>query len=101
VGDVEHAGIAAHGVVFLDLGAVMQGHGPAAEVHHAGAGFQVFLIQRGLLAHGSGSLENEKGVADAFHIDHPSVLKPERLNRVAVLPFGGPRAATALQSRYG
>lgn len=41
VGDVEHAGIAADAVVLLDLGAVVDRHVPAAEVHHAGAGRDV------------------------------------------------------------
>jgi hypothetical protein len=37
VGDVEHAGVTAHGVVLLDLGAVIDRHVPAGEVDHAGA----------------------------------------------------------------
>jgi hypothetical protein len=35
VRDVEHAGIAAHGVVLLDLRAVVDRHVPAGEVDHA------------------------------------------------------------------
>ena len=63
-GDVEHAGVAAHGVVFLDLGAVVDRHVPAAEVDHAGAEGAVDGIEgRGTERHGflgDGSLRLRK-----------------------------------------
>ncbi|MNI31589.1 hypothetical protein D3C73_854760 [compost metagenome] len=44
---VEHASVLAHRVVFLKLRAVGQGHVPAAEIDHSGAGGDVFVGQRG------------------------------------------------------
>src|SRR5450830_183585 len=44
---VEHAGIAAHGVVFFDLRAVVDGHVPAAEIDHAGAEGTVGVVEWG------------------------------------------------------
>jgi hypothetical protein len=47
VRNVEHAGIAPHGVVFLDLGTVMDGHFPAGEIDHLGAGGEMGIVERG------------------------------------------------------
>ncbi len=52
VADVEHAGVGAHGVVLLDLRAIVEGHVPAAEVHHPGAQGAVAVVEDGLLGHG-------------------------------------------------
>jgi hypothetical protein len=38
--------------VLVDLGAVVDRHVPAAEVHHPGAGGAMCRIERGLLEHG-------------------------------------------------
>ena len=46
VRNVEHAGIAAHGMVFLDLGTVMDGHFPAGEIDHLGAGGEMGVVER-------------------------------------------------------
>ena len=46
VRDVEHAGVAAHRVVLLDLRAVVDRHVPAAEIDHAGAQLDVQVIER-------------------------------------------------------
>jgi hypothetical protein len=43
VRNVEHAGVAAYGVVFLDLRAVVKRHLPAAEIDHLGAASAVAL----------------------------------------------------------
>ena len=44
---VEHAGRVAHGMMFLDLRAVVHGHVPAAEIDHARAQGAMHGIQRG------------------------------------------------------
>jgi len=44
VRDVEHAGVAAHRVVLVDLRTVMHRHVPTAEIHHAGASGQVRIV---------------------------------------------------------
>ena len=51
VGHVEHAGVASHRVVLLDLRAVVHRHVPAAEVDHACARGAVRGIERRLLEH--------------------------------------------------
>ena len=79
VRDVEHAGVAAHRVVLVDLRAVVHRHVPAAEVDHARAG---------------GAMDGMKGVCFCTRISRrkkqkgeavvrfaPSVLLPERLRR--------------------
>ena len=53
VRDVEHAGIAAHGMVLLDLRAVVDGHVPAAEVDGAGPGRDVGIEKRCAQPHDS------------------------------------------------
>ncbi len=45
VGNIEHAGVGAHGVVFLDLRAVVDGHLPAGEIDHLGAGGEVGIVE--------------------------------------------------------
>ena len=52
VGHVEHAGAAAHRVVLLDLGAVVDRHVPAGEVDHLRALAQMLVVEGSLLAHG-------------------------------------------------
>ncbi|MCY1419758.1 hypothetical protein D9M71_353540 [compost metagenome] len=52
VGDVEDTTIAAHLVVLLDLGAVVQRHVPAAEIDHLGSQCQVLVMQWSALSHG-------------------------------------------------
>ena len=52
VADVEHAGVAAHVVMFLDLRAVVDRHVPAAEVDHLGAERTMGVVEEGLLGHG-------------------------------------------------
>src|SRR5204862_1860935 len=49
--DVEHPGIAAHGVVLVDLRAVMNRHVEAAEVDHPGARGTVNGVEGGGLQH--------------------------------------------------
>ena len=51
VRDVEHPGIAPHRVVFLDLGAVVDRHVPAAEIDHARPQGPVGGVERGGLEH--------------------------------------------------
>ena len=46
VRDVEHARVAPHGVVLLDLRAVVDRHVPAAEIDHARAGRDMEVIER-------------------------------------------------------
>jgi hypothetical protein len=48
---IEHAGVAAHDMVFLDLRAVVDGHFPAGEIHQLGVGFTVFVVERCLFEH--------------------------------------------------
>jgi hypothetical protein len=57
--DVEHAGVPAHGVVLLDLGAVVDRHVPAAEIHHARARGNVGRIERRALTHWNHSLRQK------------------------------------------
>ena len=52
VRDVEHAGVAAHLLVLLDLRAVVDRHVPAAEVDHLRAERAVGFVEDGLLGHG-------------------------------------------------
>ena len=47
VGDVEHAGVGANGVVFLDGGAVAGRHVPAAELDHLGVEGKVGGVEGG------------------------------------------------------
>ena len=67
VRDVEHAGVAAHRVVLLDLRAVVDGHVPAAEVHHAGAGGGVDVMERRSQSHrlfpGSRAIKKAAGLS--------------------------------------
>jgi hypothetical protein len=51
VRDVEHAGVAAHQVVFVELRAVVDRHVPATEVHHLRAQRAVGLVEDGLVGH--------------------------------------------------
>jgi hypothetical protein len=51
VRDVEHAGVAPHGVMFLDLRAVIDRHVPAAEVDHARAERAMGGVEYGLVGH--------------------------------------------------
>ena len=48
---IEHPCIAAHRMVLINLGPVMQRHHPAMEIHHARAAQRVLFIQRSLLSH--------------------------------------------------
>src|SRR3546814_5635830 len=52
VRDVEHAGIAAHLVVLLDLRTVVERHVPAAEVDHLRAEGAVGVVEDRLAGHG-------------------------------------------------
>ena len=52
VRDVEHAGVVADQVVFVDLRAVVDRHVPAAEVDHLGAERAMGVVEDGLLRHG-------------------------------------------------
>ena len=58
---VEHAGVAAHLVVLVDLRAVVDRHVPAAEVDHLGAERAVGRVEDGLL-----SGLDESGAASAW-----------------------------------
>ncbi|MNV39035.1 hypothetical protein D3C71_1306000 [compost metagenome] len=51
VADVEHAGIAAHQVVLVQLRTVMDGHVPATEINHLGAERAVGIVEERLLGH--------------------------------------------------
>jgi hypothetical protein len=51
VRDVEHARVATHGVVLVDLRAVVQRHVPAAEIDHARTGGAVDRVQGGGFRH--------------------------------------------------
>ncbi len=44
VRDIEHPAVIPHLVVFLDLGAVVQRHVPAAEVHDLGAHLEMVVV---------------------------------------------------------
>jgi hypothetical protein len=71
VGDVEHAGVRPHGIVFFDLRTVVDGHVPAAKVDHLGAGCAVYGIERGRFErHGVKSSDIGIGVghADCIHM---------------------------------
>jgi len=59
VGDVEHAGVLAHLVVLLHLGAVMQRHRPPPEVHDLRARRYVAVKKRRLLSHEDCSVEKD------------------------------------------
>jgi len=63
VRDIEHPGVRAHRVVLVDLGAVMNGHVPAAEVDHSSAGCAVAGVEGCLLQQGRLPSANEKGRA--------------------------------------
>ena len=47
VGDIEHAGMGAYGVVLLDGGAVAGGHVPAGELDHLGVEGEVGGVEGG------------------------------------------------------
>ena len=104
---VEHAGVAAHRVVLLDLRAVVDRHVPAAEVDHAGARGAVRGVEDGGFEHGFSRSERKR--TKRQHRLAPSVLLPERLPEspadagTSGCPFGGPlaacRRAAALQMR--
>ena len=49
---IEQTGITPHLMMFLDLGAVMDGHVPAAEIDHFRAGVEMGLVQRCPVSHG-------------------------------------------------
>ena len=51
MGDVEYAGVLAHRVVLLDLGAIVDRHVPAAKVDHLAAGRQVRVVQSCAMTH--------------------------------------------------
>jgi hypothetical protein len=44
---IEHAGVAPHDMVFLDLRTVMDRHFPAGKIHQFGVGFAVFVASAG------------------------------------------------------
>jgi hypothetical protein len=52
VGDIEHTGVSAHLVMFVDLGTVINGHLPAGKINDFATVLQVFIEQGGFLAHG-------------------------------------------------
>ena len=94
VRDVEHPGIAAHGAMLIDLGAVIHGHVPSAEIHHARSRGAVQGVKRCLFVHAGFPSEKQKG--EAIVASPRLSLLPERLRRAvhfsrrAVCPFGGP-----------
>src|SRR3546814_10171255 len=49
VGNIEHAGRLAHGMVFVELGGVLDRHVPAGKVDELGAEADVFCVQSGFL----------------------------------------------------
>ncbi len=51
VGDIEYAGVLAHRMVLLDLGAIVDRHVPAAKVDHLAAGRQVRVVQSCAMTH--------------------------------------------------
>jgi hypothetical protein len=51
VRDIEHARIAAHGVVFLDLRTIVQRHFPAAEIDDFCTLKNMGVMERSLKAH--------------------------------------------------
>ncbi len=73
VRDVEHAGVAPHRVVFLDLRAVHDRHVPAAEIDHAGAGGDMRLVERCAQGASVGTFGNKKEAA-GLATRRPSVL---------------------------
>jgi len=73
MGNIEHSGMPAHGMMFLFLRAVVQRHIPATEIHDLGAGFNVLLMFRCLLAHTS--LRRNAKRAAGLSTCRPSVLK--------------------------
>ena len=54
VRNVEHAGVAAHGMMLLDLRTVVERHVPAAEIDHLGAKRTVRIVEYSLARHGIG-----------------------------------------------
>ncbi len=56
VGDVEGAGVLAHGMVLFQLGAIVDGHVPAAEIHHLAAGGEMGVVKGCAVTHGVNSL---------------------------------------------
>jgi hypothetical protein len=95
VGDIEHAAVGAHGMVLLDLRAIVDRHVPAAEIDHAGAGCAMNVIEYGFLRHisplGEGveqDSRNEKGAS--LEKLTPLSLVPERFVTESVTcPVGG------------
>ncbi len=49
---------AAHGMMFFDLGAVIDGHFPAGKIHDLAAHADMLVEQRGVIAHDVETLRN-------------------------------------------
>jgi hypothetical protein len=99
VGHIEHAGVAAHDLMFLQLGAVMDGHFPTGEINHRGR--RRHERQTGVRFGAVICASLQRGVLPVL-VQHPSVLTPEIFRRAfsaAVSPFGGCLMGSALQSK--
>jgi hypothetical protein len=79
VGDVEHPGVAPHGVMLLDLGTVIDRHAPADEIDHARARGEVQGVkrraqgrERGGIVHENRAFGQELAKNEAFRLA-PSV----------------------------
>ena len=51
--DIEHAGIGAHVVVFINLRAVVDRHIPAGKIHQLATIGNMLIVERSLLSHGA------------------------------------------------
>jgi len=97
VRDIEHAGVAAYCVVFLDLRAVVQRHVPAAEINEPRAELAVPVVQRCVQGHAvSTSTPPDGPVPPKRRGDRPSPVAPLSVDlrdqaqpRAAPHPFGG------------
>ena len=106
VRDVEHARVAAHRAVLVDLGAVVDRHVPAAEIHHARAGRAVHGVEGCLFRHaGLRSGRSMRAKRPSPRPVCPFYLRDWGTRNclgAPSCPFGGsppPRGATALQMR--
>ena len=104
VRNIEHARIAAHSVVLVDLRTVADGHVPPAEIDHLGAGRAMNGVEGGFLEHCVSQVAKQKGRRHVSASPHLSFYLRDCGARVVSTrvrcPFGGPpgvRRAAALQ----
>src|SRR3546814_8310960 len=103
VRDVEHAGIAAHLVVLLDLRTVVERHVPAAEVDHLRAEGAVGVVEYRLAGHSGlvGGREHHYPRAAQRHGEAASIRNGAADRTLAAEPFPhGSAAPAATRTRY-